>query len=85
MQIINVIEIKNGTLDKISSWLIPDPAQQKEKVALAEKHFVKCVKDHRSEYDGLWEGIRDEAILDSDNFNNNAGYEVQIVWSHNVE
>ncbi len=85
MQIINIIEVKNGLINKISSFVVTKEEEKDVKVKEAETHFVSCVRNNRSEYDGLWEGIDDDAILDSDNFNNNAGYEVSIVWSHSVE
>ena len=84
MQVINVIETTNGVLKAISSWYMEDASDKK--VALAEEHYVSCVRNNRSDYDELPEkSVSNDLILEEDSFDNKAGYTVQIVWSHTVE
>jgi hypothetical protein len=84
MQIINVIEVSNGIIEKITSFCFNKKYYEDEKVKEAEKYFIECVKSHRSEHDDLEEDVTDNEILEEDSFNNKTGYEVSIIWSHDV-
>ena len=78
MDIINVIETKNGIIDNITSFPINSKDEEDLQARNAEQHFLHCVREQGCEE-------TDEEILDMDNWDNMNGYDISIVWSHNVK
>lgn len=82
MQIVNVIELTQGNLQSVTSWIVKSDEDKDKQAKLAEAHYISCVREnieHESD-----KNLSDEDILDTDSYTNGSGYEVQIVWSHTV-
>ena len=81
MQIINVIETINGVIYQIQSFTIVGGNEEEKQfvVEQSEKCFIDIVKEHEP-------GIEkeDEENYISDGYDDKNGYEVQIIWSHNI-
>ena len=78
MDIINVIETDNGIFVKITSFPILYKEHEDQQARNAEQKFLECVKAQGSDE-------TDEDILDMDNWQDNNGYEVSIIWSHEIK
>ena len=82
-EIVNIIESTNGAIETITSFTIHSANGDTSKqviVKQAEEKFIECVRaNHCCEDD-----FSDIEILDEDNYTNSMGYEVSIIWSHNV-
>lgn len=83
MKVINVIQLRQATIENVASFCFT-PEHEKDMVVEAEKHYLECVRNNRSEHDELGENPTDEDILGMDHFSNKCGYEVTLVWSHNI-
>lgn len=81
MQIINVIETINGVISQIQSFTIEGDNEEEKQfvVEQAEKCFIDIVKEHEPDLEE-----EDEENYISDGYDDQNGYEVQIIWSHNI-
>ena len=84
--IINVIETSSGLVDSINSFVIltsHTPQQQQKIIKEAEFFFVELVKKNTIGAP-LSKGEIEDTISEGF-FDDQAGYEVLIVWSHRIE
>lgn len=78
MDIINIIEQKNGIIESISSYAIWEPQLSTDIINQAEKGFKNRIKE-------LYPDVYDEEELDAEwdagDFDDNNGRELAVVWS----
>lgn len=81
MQIINVIETINGVIYQIQSFTIIGGNEEEKQfvVEQAEKCFIDIVKEHEPDIEK-----EDEENYISDGYDDQNGYEVQIIWSDHI-
>jgi hypothetical protein len=77
MDIINILEINNGTPHSITSFPILDKKNKKEVVKKAESYFISCIEQHEDSFSG--EDF--DECLDNGSYTNNSGNEVYLIWS----
>lgn len=81
MQIINVIQSENRIISQIQSFTIVGDNEEEKQIVVeqAEKCFIDIIKEHRE-----IEEKEDELYYLEEAYYNVNGYEVQIIWSHNI-
>lgn len=77
MEIINVVELINGIVSKIDSFVWADEQSRSQVIEEAEDHAYKLAIAHG------FTGDKEE-FLDMGNWDDENGYEVTIVWSDYV-
>jgi hypothetical protein len=80
MEIINVVETKNGVVLNIDSFVIQNDKELSEVVKNAESLFMQ--KAMKKDAD-LTVGEADELI--GEGFDDGNGYTVDIIWSHTAQ
>jgi hypothetical protein len=78
MDIINILEIKNGLPNGIESFVIFEEQLRNDVIEKAEKLFIKMIRDNSSFY----REIDEESYLDDGGFSDKSGYEAYIIWSY---
>lgn len=81
LDIINIIEIKKGILSSIVSFPITHEENRNPQILKAEELFRKLATENGAE-DSEWEM---DDLLSNGNWDNENGYEVLIVWSHEIK
>jgi hypothetical protein len=76
MRVINVVEMSSGILDSITSFGVIDEQLVDDVVEEAEKHYVKCCRDHKADEDEY----TDEELIDMETYDY-GNYSVCIHWS----
>lgn len=76
MEVLNVIEMRSGIIDNITSTIMPHKDDNQHlKVHEAEQLLLKLAKEHGAEEDD------EENILDN-GYWENGKYEIHLIWSH---
>jgi len=81
MDIINVIETINGIISQIQSFTIVGGNEEEKQIVVeqAEKCFIDMIERHR-----IIEEEEDKLYYLEEAYYNVNGYEIQIIWSHNI-
>jgi hypothetical protein len=77
-QIINIVELDDNTVKKISSY-ITSPENKDEQVQLAEAKFISLIQERESI---LTEADKEEYL--NNGFYENRTYQIFITWSDDV-
>ncbi len=79
--IINVVELSQGTIENITSFIVKESDSESQIVSMAERFFIETVYNNfsKSEID-----MEEEEILSDGYFLKNEK-EVNIIWSHNIK
>jgi len=75
MRIVNVIELLNGIISGVSSFVIEDDTETPHpQVEAAEAHFLSVIRENG--FDG-----EDDEALDNAQWEDHNGYEAVLTWS----
>lgn len=81
MQIINVIKTLNGIISQIQSFTIVGGNEEEKQIVVEQ--YEKCFLDMIKEKEPYLSKVDELDYIESAYYEAN-GYEVQIIWSHNI-
>jgi hypothetical protein len=81
MRILNVVELEDGIVNKITSFIIVNDENLHEVVKKAESLFEKCIKENYKFEDDEDKNEIIEFAIENGDFETYGGYNVCLIWS----